>query len=181
MLRRPPLHAACSITCYKKAPVPPLLLLPRFKEQKEMSLLLCRRRKGGSRDRESGHELFRVAVGAGVVPRPTSAVIPVTARSPRFVTVRLGVEAGGCPERWGWGQYPVPLPRAWLHWWSGAKGGFYPCTPIPGAKLGLPTIFGCYGPRKEEKCLRAGTYVLEWQGARAPAATARGLPLQPAP
>jgi len=101
MPRRPPSHAACSITRYKKALVPPLLC---FKEQKEMGLLLCRRRKGGSRDpRRAGHELFSVAVGAGAVRRPVPAVTPalVPGREPWVWmgagAVLLGAEAGGCP------------------------------------------------------------------------------------
>lgn len=74
----------------------------------------------------------------------------------------LGPEAGGCLESWG--HHPPPLPRARLRWWFGAKGGFYSCIPIPVVSLGLPTIFGCFGPKKEEKSLRGGTCVLNGEG-----------------
>ena len=57
-----------------------------------------------------------------------------------------------------------PFPRARLGWWFGAKGGFYSCIPIPGVSLGLPTIFSCFGPKKEEKRLRGGTCVPNREG-----------------
>lgn len=73
-----------------------------------MGLLLCRRRKGGSRDLgRAGHELFSVAVGAGVVPRPVPAVTPASGpgQEPQIRmdagAVLPGAEAGGCLESWG--------------------------------------------------------------------------------
>lgn len=78
-------------------------------------------------------------------------------------TILLGPEAGGRLESWG--LPPSPLPRARLRGCFGANGGFYSCIPIPAASLGLPAAFGCFGPKKkEEKCLRGGTGVLNGAG-----------------
>lgn len=65
-------------------------------------------------------------------------------------------------------------PSPCLRWWLEANGDFYSCIPIPGVHLGLPTGFGCFGPkgrkdkRKGNACERAPVLSREGRAWAAP-------------